>query len=107
MAHVITSSVIAFLAGLLAFYFGGRAVHSKARKRNCRESQLQKFLRESKESGFALIAGFSLCLPTLYAITEEPKRVALIVGGLVWATIVSAAAWYWYKEFPDVFHEQQ
>ncbi|MEQ9544543.1 MAG: hypothetical protein RIK85_00885 [Marinobacter sp.] len=107
MAHVISTSIIAFFSGLLAFYFGGRTVQSKAKKRAYEESQLEKFFRESKESGFALIAGFSVFIPALYAVTEEPKRAAIIAGASVWSVLVIAAGWYWYKRFPDVFHRKQ
>ena len=104
--HIITTLIIAFAAGLITFLFGVWAVKSKA-YRVSEESKFAKNIRESKESAFALVAGFSIWMPVLYGVTNQPKHAAVISGSLVWCILAVASGIYWYRRYPDVFREPQ
>ncbi len=106
MAHIITTLIIGLVAGLITFFFSGWAVKSKA-YRASEESKFAKYIRESKESAFALVAGFSIWMPALYGVTSQPKHTAVISGGVVWCIIAVASGVYWYRKHPSVFTRSQ
>jgi uncharacterized membrane protein (GlpM family) len=106
MGHVLITTIIALFAGLTTFFAGGRAIQIKAMGITT-DTKSAKFLIESKQSAFSLLAGFSLFLPALYGVTEQPKYIALVTGALVWCVIAIASAIHWYKKYPEVFRKSQ
>jgi len=106
VAHIMTTVIMGFIAGLITCIFSGWAIRSKAFSVS-EETKFAKYTREPKESAFALIAGFSVCIPTLYGVTHQPKYAAVISGATVWCILAVASGMYWYRKYPEVFNKSQ
>lgn len=106
MEHIAVSLLIGLASGLLAFYSGGKAVQSKAAQVSD-ATKFAKYLRESKEAAFALVAGFSLWLPVLYGVINQSDYMGAIFGLAVWCIVVTTSAIYWYKRYPIVFQRSR
>lgn len=102
MEHIIITLLIGLITGMNTFLFGGLAIKSKALKEKS-ESKLAKFVRETKESTFSLIAGLSFFIPVLYATSSQPKYPALISGSITWCIVAILSGVYWYKNTLQFF----
>jgi len=105
MEHILITAVLAFLSGIVTYYFGLKAIESRNNKSK-EITKINQKLKEAKETAFAVIAGMVGGVPALYSGTSEPKYIAFWIGFGVWVLIAIYSARVCIKMYPSFFENE-
>ncbi len=98
MTHVISTVLVALAVGMCGFLLAPRAI-----KYRYIGFKKQSFWISSLGQLYALAFGFSLAVPALYALSNDPKYQALFLGVISWVAISVVCAIKTYNRFRRVF----
>ena len=98
MAHFTLSVLVSLIVGFLSVWIGAQSIKYRLAyyKKDFFYSKLQADL-------CALVCGLSISIPIFFALSSEPKNIALGSSTLIWVTIVFSGMFKIYKRYNRIF----
>lgn len=102
MIHIGFTVAIALFSGMCGFCFAPKAI-----KYQYQGYKRRSFLAATCGQLFALAFGFSLLIPVLFALTQDPVYQALLYGFVSWVLVSVICAVRTYNRYRRVFRTLQ